>query len=72
MSKSTGWLTVTILPFVISLRMRSDDFTPIVCDNSATVMVSSRRITFLCSAISVISVCLPFLVLRFLWPRTGT
>ena len=63
---------MTILPFVISLRMRSDDFTPIVCDSSATVMVSSRRITFLCSAISVISVCFPFFVERFLWPRTGT
>jgi len=32
----------------------------------------SIRITFLCSDISVISVCFPFFALFFLWPRTGT
>src|SRR3984893_18590235 len=71
-SKSMGWFCVTIFPAAISLRIRSALFTPMVCDSSATVIVSSIRITFLCSDISVISVCLPFFALFFLWPRTGT
>src|SRR6267143_1251252 len=71
-SKSMGWFCVTIFPAAISLRIRSALFTPMVCDSSATVMVSSIRITFLCSDISVISVCFPFFALFFLWPRTGT
>src|SRR5438067_2232543 len=71
-SKSMGWFCVTIFPPAISLRIKSALFTPMVWESSATVIVSSMRITFLRSAISVISVCLPFLALFFLCPRTGT
>ena len=71
-SKSMGWFWVTIFPPATSLRIRSALFTPMVWESSATVMVSSMRITFLCSDISVISVCLPFFALFFLCPRTGT
>ena len=72
MSKSIGWFCVTIFPAATSLRIRSALFTPMACDISEGVIVSSTRSTFLCSAISVISVCLPFLALFFLCPRTGT
>ncbi len=71
-SKSMGWFWVIIFPAATSLRIRSALLTPMACDISEGVMVSSMRSTFLCSAISVISVCLPFLALFFLWPRTGT
>ena len=71
-SKSMAWFWVTIFPPATSFLIRSELFTPIACDISEGVMVSSMRSTFLCSDISVISVCLPFLALFFLWPRSGT
>ncbi len=67
-----GWFWVIIFPAATSFLIRSALFTPIACDISEGVMVSSMRSTFLCSDISVISVCLPFFADFFLWPRTGT
>src|SRR5216683_668151 len=67
-----GWFWVIIFPLATSLRIRSALFTPMACDISEGVMVSSMCSTFLCSDISVISVCLPFLADFFLWPRMGT
>ena len=63
---------VAIVPACISLRMRSEALTPMACDRAETEMDSSMRITFLCSARSVICVFGPFLVGFFFLPRIGT
>jgi hypothetical protein len=51
--------------------MRSDAFTPITWESSETEIDSSMRMTFLCSAFSVICVLAPFLVGFFFLPRIG-
>ena len=71
MSASISWLMVAILPACISLRMRSDALTPMAWESSETEMDSSMRMTFLCSAFSVICVFAPFFVDFFFLPRIG-
>ena len=70
-SASICWLIVAILPACMSLRMRSAAFTPIACDSADTEIDSSIRMTFLCSARSVICVLAPFFVGFFFLPRIG-
>ena len=52
--------------------MRSEAFTPMACERAETLIDSSIRITFLCSARSVTCVFCPFLVGFFFLPRIGT
>ena len=58
-------------PGLHQLRMRSAALTPMRCDSSETVIASSIRMIFLCSAFSVICVFAPFLVGFFFLPRIG-